>query len=222
MKMDAAQIETLFTRSDGSFAFARWGRPVCPIVFGVDDKTLPVIKGAIEAVATLAKHHMAETDPELGTNLMMFFFLDWDELRDVPDLDKLVPELGPLVDRLQRADASQYRFFRFDKAGAIKAAFVFLRMDEALSESERAAVECVLDDFRRQGIDFHAVRTRRAGSRCFVSMHVLVPGDWTVLRGHRLIERVEAAVAAALPGASVFTHLEALEDPASFEDIELR
>ena len=95
-------------------------------------------------------------------------------------------------------------------------------MDEALSESERAAVECVLDDFRRQGIDFHAVRTRRAGSRCFVSMHVLVPGDWTVLRGHRLIERVEAAVAAALPGASVFTHLEALEDPASFEDIELR
>ncbi len=95
-------------------------------------------------------------------------------------------------------------------------------MDEALPEAERAAVDAALDVYRARGIDFHAVRTRRAATRRFVSMHVLVPGDWTVRRGHDLIEEVEAAVVVALPGASVFTHLEAIEDPASWDDVELR
>ncbi|WP_294620519.1 hypothetical protein [uncultured Roseovarius sp.] len=128
------QIEALFTRADGSYLFARWGRPIAPIVFGVDDATLEVVKGAVEAVAVLAGHQMAETDPELGVNLMFFFFREWEELREVPDLDRLVPDLGPLVDKLIAADANQYRVFRFDEAGAIKAAFVFLRMDETLSK----------------------------------------------------------------------------------------
>ncbi|MRU16125.1 hypothetical protein FDP25_11855 [Roseovarius sp. A21] len=128
------QIEALFTRADGSYLFARWGRPIAPIVFGVDDATLEIVKGAVEAMAVLAGHQMAETDPELGVNLMFFFFREWEELREVPDLDRLVPDLGPLVDRLIAADANQYRVFRFDEAGAIKAAFVFLRMDEGLSK----------------------------------------------------------------------------------------
>jgi hypothetical protein len=127
------QIEALFTRADGSYLFARWGRPIAPIVFGVDDATLEVVKGAVEAMAVLAGHQMAETDPELGVNLMFFFFREWEELREVPDLDRLVPDLGPLVDKLIATDANQYRVFRFDEAGAIKAAFVFLRMDENLS-----------------------------------------------------------------------------------------
>ncbi|WP_371226159.1 hypothetical protein [Roseovarius sp. 2305UL8-3] len=131
--MTPDQIEALFTRSDGAFACARWGRPIAPIVFGVDDATLEIVKGAIEAVVTLANHQMAETDPELGANLMMFFFLDWDELTEVPDLNRLVPDLVPLVDKLKTQGANQYRFFRFDESGAIKASFVFLRMDEELS-----------------------------------------------------------------------------------------
>ena len=118
--------------SDGSFLFARWGRPIAPIVFGVEDATLGVIKGAIEAVCQIAGHEMAETDPELGANFMWFFFRDWEELRDVPGLDGLVPDLGPLVDRLQAAEANQYRIFRFDAQGAVKACFVFLRMDKDL------------------------------------------------------------------------------------------
>lgn len=129
----ASQIEALFTRSDGSYAFARWGRPIAPVVFGVDDQTLGIVKGAVEAVAVMAGHQMAETDPELGVNLMFFFFQDWDELPQVPDMDRLVPDLVPLVDRLKAADANQYRIFRFDAAGAIKASFVFLRMDRELS-----------------------------------------------------------------------------------------
>ncbi len=130
--MDASEIETLFTRADGQFLCARWGRPIVPVVFGVEDATLATLKGAIEAVVSLAGHKMAETDPELGVNLMVFFFRDWQELLEVPGLDRLVEGLGPLVARLQAAGANQYRVFRFDAANAIKAAFVFIRMDAAL------------------------------------------------------------------------------------------
>lgn len=132
--MDAAEIEALFTRSDGSFSFARWTRPIAPVVFGVQDETLAVIKGALEAVMALCGHKMAETDPELGSNLMIFFFRDWAELPEVPGLDRLIPHLNPLVNRLSDADANQYRIFHFEPEGAIKACFVFLRMDEELSD----------------------------------------------------------------------------------------
>ena len=131
--MTPEEIEAHFTRSDGSYLCARWGRPIAPVVFGVDDATLPVVKGAIEAVAQLAGHDMVETDPELGANLMVFFFRDWDELLDVPGLGRMIPDLEPLVARLHAADANQYRIFRFEPDGAIKAAFVFLRMDAHLS-----------------------------------------------------------------------------------------
>jgi len=130
--MDASEIERLFTRSDGSYLFARWGRPIVPVVIGVEDASLSVFKGAFEAVAQLANHEVAETDPELGVNLMVFVFRAWTELTEVPKLDELVPGLMPLVDRLRASDANQYRFFRFDADGAIKAAFVFLRMDKHL------------------------------------------------------------------------------------------
>lgn len=132
-KMTPDQVQRLFTRKDGTYLFARWGRPIVPVVFGVDDATLSVVKGAIEAVVTLAGHKMAETDPELGANLMVFFFRDWAELPQVPNLDRLIPDLGALCDRLAAGGANQYRAFRFDAEGAIKAAFVFLRMDEALA-----------------------------------------------------------------------------------------
>lgn len=134
--MEPGEIEALFTRGDGKYLFARWGRPIVPVVFGVDDASLAVFKGAFEAVVTLAGHRMAETDPELGANLMVFCFRDWRELLEVRDLDRLVPELAGLVARLEAAGANQYRIFRFDPEGAIKgaikAAFVFLRMDAAL------------------------------------------------------------------------------------------
>ncbi|MGD9294542.1 MAG: hypothetical protein PVI41_06625 [Roseobacter sp.] len=131
--MNADEVKELFTRSDGRFSFARWGRPIAPIVFGVTDETLAVVKGALEAVMALSGHKMAETDPELGSNLMIFFFRDWDELPEVPGLDRLIPELPALLDRLKEVDANQYRIFHFDADGAIKACFVFLRMDENLS-----------------------------------------------------------------------------------------
>ena len=133
VEMTPQDIEAIFTRSDGRFAFARWGRPIAPVVFGVDDATLAVVKGAVEATCQLVRQPIVETDPELGSNLMMFFFREWAELGGVPGLDQLVPDMGPLVERLQAVGANQYRLFRFDAAGAINACFVFLRMDEQLS-----------------------------------------------------------------------------------------
>lgn len=132
--MTPDEIAALFTRPDGGFLCARWGRPIVPVVFGVDDATLATVKGAIEAAVALAGHRMAETDPELGANLMVFFLRDWAELPAVPNLDRLVPDLGPLCARLAATEAGHYRLFRFDGQGAIKAAFVFLRMAGDMAE----------------------------------------------------------------------------------------
>ena len=132
--MTPAEVEALFTGADGSYRFARWGRPIVPVVFGVQEQTLATLKGAIEAVVATAGHRMAETDAELGANLMVFFFRDWQELPEVPNLDRMIPDLGPLCARLSAAGANQYRAFRFDAAGAIRAAFVFLRMDRHLAD----------------------------------------------------------------------------------------
>lgn len=94
-------------------------------------------------------------------------------------------------------------------------------MDAALPAHERETVQKVLEARGHDGIQFHALRTRRAGARRFVSFHVLVPGEWTVQRGHDLLEAIEAEVRAALPNATVFTHLEPVEDPSSWDDIHL-
>lgn len=131
--MDAQEVKALFTRASGEYAFARWGRPIAPVVFGVTDETLAIVKGALEAVMTLSGHKMAETDPELGSNMMIFFFREWDELPEVPGLDGLIQGLDALVARLKSMEANQYRVFHFDADGAIKACFVFLRMDDNLS-----------------------------------------------------------------------------------------
>ena len=132
--LDVNEIEALFTRESGNYTFARWGRAISPVVFGVNDETLKVVKGAIEAVCLVSNHHMAETDPELGSNAMFFFFSDWAELLDVPKLDELVPDLAAMIARVSAADANQYRVFRFDEEGAIKACFTFIRMDKHLSD----------------------------------------------------------------------------------------
>ena len=94
-------------------------------------------------------------------------------------------------------------------------------MDASWPAPERARLDAILDSFRGEGIDFHAVRTRRSGARHFVSFHVLVPGQWSVQRGHDVVERIEARIAAAMAPVSVLTHLEPIEDPASHADTDL-
>ncbi|MHA6347112.1 hypothetical protein [Roseivivax sp. CAU 1761] len=127
------EVTALFTRADGSYLCARWGRPIAPVVFGVADTSIAPIKGAFEAVCQLAGHPMAETDPELGVTLPIFFVRDWQELLGVPDLDRMIEGLEPLVERLTAQGANQYRVFRFEPSGAIRACFVLLRLDAALA-----------------------------------------------------------------------------------------
>jgi len=94
-------------------------------------------------------------------------------------------------------------------------------MDTAIPLADLRKVHAVLESYRQQGLDFHALRTRQAGARRFVSFHVLVPGQWTVHDGHASLEQIETAVRQALPGTTIFTHLEPLEDPKSWQDTEL-
>jgi cation diffusion facilitator family transporter len=91
-------------------------------------------------------------------------------------------------------------------------------LDRALSAAEQEALRAVLARHAVAPLQFHALRTRQAGARRFVSVHVLVPGGWTVQRGHDLLERIEAEIRGAVPNATVTTHLEALEDPVSWQD----
>jgi cation diffusion facilitator family transporter len=94
-------------------------------------------------------------------------------------------------------------------------------MDRALEDDVRHRIEKVLASFAAGGVQFHALRTRQAGHRAFVSMHVLVPGAWTVQHGHDVAEEIEAALRAELPYTTVFTHLEPVEDARSYDDTAL-
>jgi cation diffusion facilitator family transporter len=94
-------------------------------------------------------------------------------------------------------------------------------MDTALPAAELDAVHKILDPYLQEGVQYHALRTRQSGARRFVSLHVLVPGAWTVHDGHQLLERIEADIRRTLANVTVFTHLESLDDPASWEDISL-
>jgi cation diffusion facilitator family transporter len=95
-------------------------------------------------------------------------------------------------------------------------------MDAALSKEEHSLIETVMDKYRERGVDFHALRTRQAAARRFISVHVLVPGEWTVPDAHHIAEDFEADIRSALGGVvTVFTHLEPAEDELSMEDIFL-
>ncbi|WP_445634108.1 cation diffusion facilitator family transporter [Nostoc sp. DSM 114161] len=94
-------------------------------------------------------------------------------------------------------------------------------LDAALPFEEINVITTILNQYKGQSIEFHALRTRIAGTRRFVSFHVLVPGAWTVRQGHDLCEEIELAIIKALPSTSVTTHLEPLEDPTSWQDLEL-
>lgn len=94
-------------------------------------------------------------------------------------------------------------------------------MDTALPTTELEILKKILEPYTQKGVQYHALRTRQSGSRRFASMHILVPDTWTVFDGHQLLEKIEADIRRALPSITVFTHLEPINDPASFEDTNL-
>ena len=92
-------------------------------------------------------------------------------------------------------------------------------LDAAIPGDELNEIKKLFSEYsKRYGVSFHALLTRRAGARHFVSFHLLVPDQWTVLQGHRLCEEIEERIRELVPNASVLTHLEPISDPASYDD----
>jgi cation diffusion facilitator family transporter len=91
-------------------------------------------------------------------------------------------------------------------------------MDTSLPVEDQDRIRKILEPYIKNGVQYHALRTRQSGARQFVSLHILVPDQWTVQRGHQLLESMEADIHRALPRVTVFTHLEPLNDPASLDD----
>jgi cation diffusion facilitator family transporter len=94
-------------------------------------------------------------------------------------------------------------------------------MDAALSPKDQEAIRGVLKRHTGERVQFHALRTRQSGARRFIELHVLVPGEWTVQKGHDLLEEIEDDIRRAVPSSTVLTHLESVDDPASWRDLGL-
>jgi cation diffusion facilitator family transporter len=115
----------------------------------------------------------------------------------------------------------------FVAANVLRAGVLLVRrsllglLDTGLPEDTRRAITAILEARAEQGVRYHALRTRQAGARRFISFHILVPGDWSVQKGHDLLEEIEEEVRAAVPNSSVDTHLEPIEDPVSWSDLRL-
>ncbi len=102
--------------------------------------------------------------------------------------------------------------------GRLVAGSVRALLDQSIGATDLAAVIAALDRFRSDEVAIHGLQTRQSGRHRYVSLHVLVPGDWTVQRGHDLVEEIESAVRDALPDSVVLTHLEPREDPRAYDD----
>ncbi len=94
-------------------------------------------------------------------------------------------------------------------------------MDVALPAEETAEVKSILDRYQTEGISYHSLRSRQAAARKFLAVHLLVPGDWTVRKGHQVAEEIEQQVSETIPHSNIVTHIEPIEDPLSQEDITL-
>lgn len=135
-------IENMFT-SGGSYRFARWGRPISPVIFGTNDATLDALKDAFVMTASLADMRLADTDPEFGSNFMMFFCKNWDEVSEIPDIDKLLPNVKTVIGDLKSNKANQYRRFAFDENGAIKFCIVLIQLDKQMASSSVQSIGTV-------------------------------------------------------------------------------
>lgn len=94
-------------------------------------------------------------------------------------------------------------------------------MDSAISKNEHKKIMIYLKTFENNNIRYHAMRTRQSGMRKFVSLHVLVPGDWSVKKGHDVLEKIEQGIRDLIPRITVTTHLEPIDDPVSLKDINI-
>ena len=91
-------------------------------------------------------------------------------------------------------------------------------MDEALPEDDLKKVKSILNCYEEQCITYHSLYTRRAASKNFIFLHLLMPGNWHINRGHEITKEIELKIERTLPDSDVFIHIEPLNDPDSFDD----
>jgi len=94
-------------------------------------------------------------------------------------------------------------------------------LDMALPQEELSSVKSILDSYKEQGVSYHALRSRQAAARKFMVVHLLVPGNWSVRKGHTLAEKFEKQVIGTIPNSNIVTHVEPVEDPLSMEDANI-
>lgn len=148
---DTAALRALFTRADGTYRFARWGRPLVPAFFGLNAEGERIWREALRASSAIGGLELADEDPELGVNFMVFNCHAWAELRALPAMDRLIPDLHRLLGVLEASGANQYCIFGFapaagasaganpDAPGQIRICITLLRRDEVFATmSERA------------------------------------------------------------------------------------
>ena len=123
----------MFFVRDGRYKFSRWNKSISPIVFGVDDTSLVAIRAAFESVVALTPLALTDFDPDLGANFLVFFCSEWNELLDIPNLNKLIFDLPELLVTLNENGANQYRTFSFTSAGAINISVLMLKYDNNLA-----------------------------------------------------------------------------------------
>jgi len=91
-------------------------------------------------------------------------------------------------------------------------------MDSALPENEQLKIKLILEEYEKDNIRYHSLYTRQAASRRFISLHLLVPGNWHISRGHEITKNIEGKIKSTFPDSDVFIHIEPLNDPDSFDD----
>ena len=131
---DPAWVESQFTRRDGAFRFARWGRALAPVIVGTNDEGCKIFEDGIRTAARIAQLPVQEIDPELGANFLVFLVNDWSELFEAPNLIKLIPNLHDLIETLTEHEANQYRVFGCENDGAIRLCITLLRYDKELQK----------------------------------------------------------------------------------------
>ncbi|MEL6265111.1 MAG: hypothetical protein AAFR52_05605 [Pseudomonadota bacterium] len=136
--LSVERVSWLFTRADGSYRFARWGRPLVPALFGGLRNDERMLQEATASVGALGGLSVAPEDPDLGANFLVFTCKEWSELRRVPGMERLVPDIHKLTTVLEASGANQYRIFGFEpdtagRPGAIRVCVTLLRMDDVLS-----------------------------------------------------------------------------------------
>jgi divalent metal cation (Fe/Co/Zn/Cd) transporter len=94
-------------------------------------------------------------------------------------------------------------------------------LDTSIPPEELTSVKSILDSYKTQGVSFHALRSRQSAARKFMVVHLLVPGDWSVRKGHSLAEQVERQVIETIPNANIVTHIEPIDDPISMVDASI-